>query len=480
MSDREFKIKIVTEAQTAGAQETSEALKKTGDAGKAANEKIGTETVALNKKKRDLKDTLGQLGREFPILGAIGRAAMNPIVAVATLATLAFRMLADQIKKTADLLDPAQWQGRAAAIDAGKKSMEDASVAANLWWKELNRAASETDKIVSSTDALIGKIREQGRAQAELIDADEALALAAVDRDERAGKLTGDEALARRAGVRSQFAAKRDEVKTREENAALNALLQERLKLLERIATLERELPDLQQQAAAAGADNVTIAAEREIHAKNIAAAEAKIAEYEKEFEEREKFGSSRSTIYSKLTEKDLRGAMASEQSARDAARAALDRLNRDRVPRESQNRGVMSDAAAMEAELQRARGTRSTLDQRIDIEHDRYQSALKHRGEMAARRSATGAIGLGSDIAETVAGAAAGADAIRAGGRATAQQAQQMNELTRLLGLSNHTAEAVLRALSQMNNSQEQFARALETVTERINQVQQRTANLR
>ena len=76
-----------------------------------------------------------------------------------------------------------------------------------------------------------------------------------------------------------------------------------------------------------------------------------------------------------------------------------------------------------------------------------------------------TGRGGLG----ELVAAGAAGADAIRGGGRATPQQASAINELVKLLNLQGQTNAQIVNTLSRMNNTQEAFNNSLRSLESRL-----------
>src|SRR5882672_11215312 len=77
--DRQFKIRITTEADLAGAREQANALKDMGQKGVEANQSIAKETEGLTLKKTELRAAVRGLHHEFPELGSIAHLALHPI-----------------------------------------------------------------------------------------------------------------------------------------------------------------------------------------------------------------------------------------------------------------------------------------------------------------------------------------------------------------------------------------------------------------
>src|ERR1051325_9248620 len=103
-ADREFKIKITSEADTAGAKAEADALKNVGRVGVQANKEVAKATEEVIVKKTEWRHILRHLHEQFPLLSAIGRAALNPIVGAVGLAVMGFRSLHESIKTLEDSL----------------------------------------------------------------------------------------------------------------------------------------------------------------------------------------------------------------------------------------------------------------------------------------------------------------------------------------------------------------------------------------
>lgn len=448
----EILIKFGLDASAAKRAATEIGNLKSASAG--ANKELSEGAKRSAASQGELKQILNQLKTEFPILGLLGRAAMNGMVGGTLLALYAMRQLSEQIKSLEILLQPSEWKGRFEAIAAGKKAWEDQQIAAAGFWHELNRIDSKIDSIIRKSGRLSGSVDRTAGHELELRQAEKERELAGLDPKDEAG----------RAAIEKKYQDLEATAKITSENKKLNALLQERTQILDRVSQLERELPGMQDAAAKASAEIAQNDAERAIHTQNIASANAKIAQYEEEQEKRSKFGM-RSALYDKLTDADVSRSLESEIAARDAAQRALDKLNRERVGRESAGRAVISDAAAAEAELRGGRSRVRFLDEEAKARTDAYIESMQFNDRIVVQRAATGT----GDLGGLMLGAAEGADAIRAGGRATAQQAQQMNALIQLYGWQNQNIDTVIKFLSMLNNDQQHFAQQLEILRSQI-----------
>lgn len=104
-----------------------------------AEEIIGTEK-AVNS-KRQLAEVIKGLGREFPVLGAVGRIALNPIVAAVTLAAMGFRKLKGDIEHLNAALSTPEFEGYAAVVAAQRKAAQDAAIAVEAHAAAVERLA---------------------------------------------------------------------------------------------------------------------------------------------------------------------------------------------------------------------------------------------------------------------------------------------------------------------------------------------------
>ena len=141
---------------------------------------------------------------------------------------------------------------------------------------------------------------------------------------------------------------------------------------------------------------------------------------------------------------------------------ATLDKLKR--------SRSQMFDRQVGLTRAQTAFGAADSLMEkaksgRADLAAFTADAGAREQTNMQVGAYETGRGGLG----ELVAAGAAGADAIRGGGRATPQQASAINELVKLLNLQGQTNAQIVNTLSRMNNTQEAFNNSLRSLESRL-----------
>ena len=431
--DREYKIRISTVADNSGAKQAVDGLKEiaseTSKVGEATKEVAG-KTEFLNLKKSELKKLVGELKTAFPELASTMRLFLDPRVVGLSLLIKSFQILRDQIAGLKELLNSSGWEGSAKAIEAGKQALDDAAVAANQYWHELNRAKTETDGIAEGVERTVGAIHKQAQAEAELRNAKMGLEIANVNAAEKRGQLSAEQASVQRAIISDRYAAEERHAKDIEENNAFNALLQERTKILNRISEIESGLRDKQREAEAAQSRLAKDSAQREIDARNLAASEEKIAQYREEMEKRSKFGM-RSAIFDELSDSAIREAMQSELDARDRLRRVVAKNSNERVSRQSEDKSIISDAAAMESELQNARQKLRSLDSDIPVKQEDYLRGVNSRRSVGRINTITSSVNSGMDSIIT-----AGAPALDAqihGQKISEDQRAQVDALQRL-----------------------------------------------
>ena len=371
---------------------------------------------------------------------------MDPRLLGITLLIRSFTNLKEMISKTLEVMTPSEWKGRAEAIKAGADALQQSAISTNAYWHELYQAKSASEQLAAATEANIAALR-----------AEEAAQLAVLDAKEKAGMIGAEQAKQERA--RTKEKADRDE---------LNKLMLEQASLAIQIGNLTKDLPGIQSAAGQATASNATITKEQEIYAGNVASSNAKIAEYEAEFEAR-KNGKGRSGLWDSYTDADLKSAYASEVSARDSAQGILNNFNTKAVGVYSRNNATISDASAAEGELTASRNRYGTLSGQIAAKNKQMQ--LDRDTNMSVAGIEAGDP-LGGNI---ISKAAAGADSILGGGRADAGQSAAINYLTKQLGLQGLSNKAVLQIMSRMNDTQENFIKSLQQLEKKVNANNQR-----
>jgi hypothetical protein len=231
MAENQLDITIRTKAELAGAKAAEGALRATKEAAAGASaeskslagaqreiertlkEATGraaeqTEQVArLGSGKRNLRDVLRTLSREFPILGSAARFAMTPIAAAIGTAVFAATALRRQLLAIGQVMDQldARQARRGGWVTSHKEELIAASVAAQSHAEALRKIAGTQPGITAQTLAAIEALRKAARAEGEIDDAQKGLELTRIDEDARAGKIPEEEAERRRAAVEKKF-----------------------------------------------------------------------------------------------------------------------------------------------------------------------------------------------------------------------------------------------------------------------------------
>src|SRR5204863_171438 len=107
----------------------------------------------------------------------------------------------DTFRQLNEVLQTPEFEKLTAAVDANKEATRQAAIEALGFERQLNLVATAQQTVTQKTDAAIDALRRQSRANLELTNALEALALAQVDAAEKEGKIGGVEAIEKRLAV---------------------------------------------------------------------------------------------------------------------------------------------------------------------------------------------------------------------------------------------------------------------------------------
>jgi hypothetical protein len=182
--------------------------------------------------------------------------------------------------------------------------------------------------------------------------------------------------------------------------------------------------------------------------------------------------------VISAIAERD---AAASKQAAlKEASRNAG--LTGEQVGRLTLAGSSPQQVAAIDAEIKaKALAEESANQAKIDaanatiLANQQRQSTLEAAATRAAGTFQTNLTGQNraagaSSYVPTIANAASGADALRAGGSATAEQSAAIAQMVQTFNLSKMTNAQILEMLGRMNDSQEAFNTALKQLQSRQN----------
>lgn len=495
----EVKYTITGDASgaVAAAQETNAALKTTAqevtNASQATTD-LTTKTGFLTRHKQDLKKVLTELGREFPALGTLGRAALNPIVAATAAATLAFTFAKSRLDEWNKAMDEMEARNSnrdlLPGIEAKREALREAAISAAEFGRSLNDIGRE-DAFTRMVERAITKLHELQVAQAEVRDAQEGYELARVNAAEKLGQMSPEQAIVARTGIRERYRKEGEAAKTRGENEELALKEVELARARERDEALKQAVVDKTTAASAIAASIAEAKA-------NIEKQKAELEAAAKEADRLEKRGTAQThKVYKGDT---AGGVMVVEEPGPDPADVAKfekakqeEQRRRDLVDRYTRTlesgpgelaaaeyeRGLATD----DARANRART--QAIEREIQTKRDVLPIIQGSRSRSSDIRSATAAMETGVALAGTNNGqallAAAGtADAVNAGLAVDASQKEQMRHLSSLLRSIPASMSQAVDTMAAVNDSMAKFQAALQQLQAQVKQQGQQAAGMR
>jgi hypothetical protein len=137
------------------------------------------------KAKQDLKGALGQLGREFPVLGAAGRLLFSPLTAAAALAFVAIRHIKEGVANLNASLTTSEWESYGSAVAAREADFAAAASGANKLTRELEAIRTATDSASEASEKLMTVFRARQNAAERVDQAQKAAETARVQATEK-------------------------------------------------------------------------------------------------------------------------------------------------------------------------------------------------------------------------------------------------------------------------------------------------------
>ncbi|MBE0545729.1 MAG: hypothetical protein IH623_30735 [Verrucomicrobia bacterium] len=449
-------------------------------------------TSQLTLSKQNLKKALEGVTRAIPGASLL-RSFLNPVTAGFTLLTLAVanwigRMVAarnaSRALEEAGRSDSAQLNTQVDQLDANIESTRTFN-------RELSELEEKQKGIKDQTDAATNALSRQHAMLITEMDAQSGAKLAEIDAAVATGQMTPAAAAAARAKVASSTQTAKDE-----ESAKLERKILEEKK--KELAALEALRPSLEAEAEARSKTVKQLT-------DDLAYSEKRAQELSQQIESRNQWmqthgrGASHAERESnRLDTTRLIGELAAVQTQGWAARTGLSdatpglesargklrenitqgRAASDAIARQqtliqenSAHRGALAGARNRQqiAEMINRTANYKASDIRLTTDDPDGKTGGRFGKQMDEEAEAARALGLRRNVG-LLSSAAAGADAINAGGRADSEQAQAINAAARALGLSGMAQDKVLEILGKMNDREEYFIRALERFESRLN----------
>lgn len=495
--DRDFKVGIeadASQAVQATKQVTDEteryeaALRKMAIAAKSAEQAQRRETVEkqaeavkdvtaevdkAEKASSSWKKALQAVGHEFPIIGSVGRLAMNPIVGAATAAAMAFGLARQALAEWNAEMDAAQSRnaekdfmpGIEAKAEVVRKSIEDAAA----WQRKLNEIAKD-DSIARMYSNALAKLKEYIAGLAALTAAEKERALKRIEEAKRLGKMTPSQAAAETSRVEEEYRKKEDADKTAAEN--------------EQLRLMQKELEDRKKKEAELAAATEAARLRRQQIKEQYESAKAEEPGLKTTFNETDKkaqeFGAQLPPTHMEYID-DMpvpRSGPSPDDLERERQLIAAANVARQawQSAKEKARLGELGLGAADDTltSKQKEESDNREAIKRLEKEIEQTMQALEvrqgFRAKTSAVKSQTAEAEAFSNVANTEAGkevasAAATADAILAGKEVSAQAKSQMQMLGRVLWGVFDLSQQQIELLSTYNDKFENLKSAVERV---------------
>ena len=253
MQQSNFQYLISAKLDGKGFEQTKQAVKEVQQTQDVAADKTEKATRKLTQGQRNLKDSIRGVALQFPILGRFAEAAINPLIGGIGLLvsglTGAFFWLRDIHKTLADIVkvDAASEFTRIAQANL------DAQLAAAQHARALERVQSASQSIADTTNEIVSAIQARKVAEAEIDDAQKALALARVNELEKTGTISATTAIQQRTAIEDAAAQRRVERENKAAREVIAARESELQSTRAAIAETSAALDRLNAQATALG-----------------------------------------------------------------------------------------------------------------------------------------------------------------------------------------------------------------------------------
>lgn len=438
----------------------TEAAKESGKASAKAAEQTTQKTVGL-------REAMRLLTRQFGDFGRIANVAFSlPALTVAALAVGINRLATAYNNYQAAMLEKADTiNAMWAARQQAQQAAHDVMVGYNTL---LGEVATSTDTLATAERKERGELEANIEARRNILKAQEQAEITAA-----AGDKVKEEAIKARFGKQSSsedLAAEQSRIELQKKHLELARQ--------EVHAAKEKAAAAAQESAAFPGTSTDAAVAANAL----IAAREPVLRKAQEDFQ--------KATAGQTLAELQAAAAAAAQFSGGTELgtsapevrlRSALDakaRLDKARTETAS------AQAVISQVEDDRARRAKAVADTAADLQQkgadfqsrqrsvNEAESIFSIRSQNRADVAVASSPGAGSPLGQTILSAASGADAVRAGGKATADQAAAIAQLTHAFGLTGQNQETILRILGSLNDKEDKFDRALKTLEARINRM--------
>jgi len=453
-SQREEVTQLQADMEAAGLT-----VKKFTDDQREATQQTTEGAAQSEKAITGLNQALKIVGRQFGTVGKLASVAFrSEVIAAAVAVSVAISKLKEHFAELRRKIEEGA-SVQVAVWKAQRERLFEAERQAKSYKEAVDDIAKSTDTLKTSEDALLAVLNAKIEAQKKWLKAMEETEIAAAGGDKE-----------KEAEIRARYGARATEDELAAERARIDLMkqTQEAAKKEAAGAMKEAEAARAAQKAGVPGADEAAAAAAivaarstrtQKLQADYEAATQGKtLEELRVEAERAGQFVSLAGGEIG-ISAPELQYEQARKASeALKANKAEIEK--NERIVKDYQDRKEAADKKVTEAVTKW-----KTSDVAVQAREREISTAEKVYGIRAgAVESARSPVAAG--LVET---AAAGAEAIRGGGRATRQQVEAMNKVSSLLNLSNLNTDTLLRMLDAMNDSEQKRAQSIKTIEQRL-----------
>jgi len=225
---------------------TEDAKKAIGEVQKTAAQEAKSTTEATEKvtsSKGRLRNAIRGAALEFPFLGRVAQAALNPLSALFGGIALGVGKLSEMLRGVSDAFAGVDERSKEVAKTFAEQQarLTDAATAGAEFERQLKAISTAQEDTKAKTDAAIQSIRDEIKAMQDLADADKELALARINLKEKTGELDPSQAAAARAKIEQDAAATRKQLTDEERARVLKTREEELIQVRENRQQLEED-----------------------------------------------------------------------------------------------------------------------------------------------------------------------------------------------------------------------------------------------
>ena len=360
------------------------------------------ETVAS---KGEVRRGLREIGRELPIVGELGRMAMEPLIGAFVLLASVVSAAFEGIKELGNRSTP-EFQTLTEAVEKQKEAMEDVEIAARSYDRALQRLATSSETVSDNSKAYMDRFKSKSDAEIAQAEASQRRQSAILESAEKLGLITHQQYIQRRLALDDEYAAKRAAIENKLQQTQLTEKYRERANANIEANSLEKSLA-LKRDAAKKGQGESAFAGgQTEKDKKDLEATKEKIKKLQEEWGELHDKTTGLGRFHTMTPQYILETQKKQNETEQTGEEETADKLRRKIKQDQEREFNAKDTAKAAEEDLQdteeRLRKDRERvkdLDKELPVSTETTQRSIDTRNQVTAEDAHTRAIGALKDL---------------------------------------------------------------------------------